>query len=100
MIDDCGVVNLHLSDHCAVFCFLSAAVIGTYRKPCRHMLYRPLRHLNEFKLTNDLLNLPWSMLDTFDDIDDVVYNFNSMLLNVWDRHAPIKSRPMSSSTFG
>ena len=62
------------------------------------MLCRPIRHLNEFKLTNDFLNLPWSVLDVFNDMDNVVYNYNSMLLNVWDRRAPVKSRPVSSTS--
>ena len=62
------------------------------------MLHRPLHYLNEFKLANDLLNLLWSMLDASDYINDIVYNFNSMLFNVVDRHAPVKSRPALSTS--
>ena len=31
---------------------------------------------------NDLSIMPWSVLDAFDDLDDVVHNFCKVLLSV------------------
>jgi hypothetical protein len=36
---------------------------------------------------------PWSVLDAFDEIDDVIDVFTKLYLDVWNTHAPLKKRP-------
>ena len=59
--------------------------------------FRSFRRLNEFKLMNDLIIMPWFVLDAFDDFDDVMHNFGKILLAIWAKHACIKQRLMQAA---
>jgi hypothetical protein len=96
IISECGVVNLHLSDHCAIFGTLARDTASVKHKERRFICCRSFRRLNEFKLGHDLAALPWSTMDMFDTMDDVISHFHSLLLSVWDKHAPVKRRPVST----
>ena len=37
---------------------------------------------------------PWSILDAFDDIDDVTDSITKLYLSVWNAHALLKKRPV------
>ena len=54
--------------------------------------YRPLKKVNADSLIKDLNEVPWTVLDTFDnDPDEMLSTWESLVLDVVDRHAPLKS---------
>ncbi len=92
IVCDCGVVNLHLSDHCAIFCHL-AGDRGVLRRPKQILTFRSFRRLNKAAFVNDLNAAPWSLLQACDNIDDEIDTFNKLYFNILDAHAPIKKKP-------
>ena len=72
-----------------------AAMSTRFQK--RYNSFRSFQGLNEFKLMNDLIIVPWSVLDACDDLNDVEHNFGKMLHAVWDKHAPVKQRLMQDA---
>jgi hypothetical protein len=91
LIAESGTVNMHVSDHNAVFCTLNNT--HDVHRIKRLITYRLLRRVNQGALHVDLKQLPWSILDQFDDIDDITDTFNRLVLSVWDDHAPLKTKP-------
>ena len=91
------LVNLHLSDLCAVTCPHTCSNVDSLPKTHRYNSFRSFQGLNEFKLMNDLIIVPWSVLDACDDLNDVEHNFGKMLHAVWDKHAPVKQRLMQDA---
>ena len=54
--------------------------------------YRPLKKLNVNSLIKDLNEVPWTVLDPFDnDPDEMLSTWEALVLDVVDRHAPLKS---------
>ena len=54
--------------------------------------YRPLKKLNVNSRIKDLNEVPWTVLDTFDnDQDEMLSTWEAVVLDVVDRHAPLKS---------
>ena len=54
--------------------------------------YRPLKKLNADNLIKDLNEVPWTVLDTFDnDPDEMLATWEALVRDVVDRHAPLKS---------
>ena len=48
--------------------------------------------MNADSLIKDLNEVPWTVLDTFDDDpDEMLSTWESLVLDVVDRHAPLKS---------
>ena len=48
--------------------------------------------MNADSLIKDLNEVPWTVLDTFDDDpDEMLSTWESLALDVVDRHAPLKS---------
>ena len=44
----------------------------------------------------DLSCVPWDILEHFDNIDDIVSIWNSLFLEIFDKHAPIKCHRVKS----
>ena len=54
--------------------------------------YRPLKKLNVNSLIKDLNEVPCTVLDTFDnDPDEMLSTWEALVLDVVDRHTPLKS---------
>ena len=54
--------------------------------------YRALKKLNVNSLIKDLNEVPWTVLDTFDnDPDEMLSTLEALVLDVVDRHDPLKS---------
>ena len=52
--------------------------------------YRSFIDFDENAFVNDLHQIPWEIVDTFDDVNDMVQIWNSLFLEVVDNHAPVK----------
>ena len=88
-----GVLQLNLSDHFLVYCVVKS---GIPKSPPKIIDYRSFKTLDQNKFTKDLNQIPWSVLDSFDNIDDAVSARNYLLTEV---HAPIKSRGVKGTPY-
>ena len=44
------------------------------------------------KLTEYVQNIPFSVCDVFDDVDDRLWSFNKLFSDVIDKNAPVKNK--------
>ena len=52
---------------------------------------RSFKNFSKVSFQEDLSILPWSIIDVFDGLDDKIDIFNSLLLDILDVHAPLKT---------
>ncbi len=50
--------------------------------------YRSYKTFDPIKFNDDLDKVPWSILDTLDDVNDALYRLLCLLQNVRDEHIP------------
>ena len=58
----------------------------------RKIVYRSYKNFIESDFVDDLDRVPFSVCTVFDDVDDVMWAYDSLLNDVVNFHAPIKSR--------
>ena len=58
----------------------------------REVTYRTYKTLNADALRNDIDQIPFSVCNIFDDVDDSYWAFNKLLREIVDEHVPIKRR--------
>ena len=63
------------------------------KKPKR-IYYRSYKHFCENDYLDDIASVPFHSADVFDDIDDIAWFHSSLIRNVIDSHAPVKSKVM------
>lgn len=59
--------------------------------PLRHIVYRPIKDINITTFNKDLESIPWQSIPTLESIDQMVATFNQYMLDLFDRHAPLKT---------
>lgn len=74
-----GVLQLNLSDHFLVYCVVKS---GIPKSPPKVIDYRSFKTFDQNKFTKNLNQIPWSVLDSFDNIDDAVSAWNTYLLKL------------------
>ncbi|MCG8112744.1 MAG: reverse transcriptase domain-containing protein [Candidatus Thiodiazotropha taylori] len=84
-----NVERLCLSDHYAIFCNRkSQSNLG--KNTHQTITYRSFKNFEEYLFINDLVSVPWEIIEAFDKIDDIVSVWSTLLFEVLNRHAPIK----------
>ena len=58
----------------------------------RLVTFRDMKHLNQIELTEDAVKLPWQDIWTLKTIDEKVETFNELILQLYNKHAPLKTR--------
>ena len=53
--------------------------------------YQAFHKCNKVAFQHDLENVPWQVLETFDDIDDRWYHWKQLFLSILDEHVPLKT---------
>ena len=86
---DCSVVNIGISDHSLVFLRREKTKIN--RQP-RTITTRSFKNFNQEAFLDDLGNLDWSDMLTSENVDEAADIFNTNVLGVLDRHAPMVER--------
>jgi hypothetical protein len=72
--------------------FITAELDIKRRKPTpRRITYRPIKDINLSDFNNDLDSIDWDQILLLDNVNDMVRQFNSLLLGLFDRHAPEKA---------
>ena len=74
-----GVLQLNLSDHFLVYCVVKSGIPKSSPKVIDH---RSFKTFDQNKFTKNLNQIPWSVLDSFDNIDDAVSAWNTYLLKL------------------
>ncbi|KAJ4439932.1 hypothetical protein ANN_08063 [Periplaneta americana] len=74
-----------------------SAVCAEYSLYCpkykpRITSYRDLKHIEHDELINDALSLPWTEVWNLPNIDDKIEKFNDLVIQLYDKHAPLKTR--------
>ena len=55
------------------------------------IFYRSYKHFNECDFTNDIATAPFHVAYIFDDVDDTAWFHASLIKNIIDSHAPVKT---------
>ena len=57
-----------------------------------HIKYRSMKNFSEQKSREDLKEVPWHVLDIFDDPNDALSTWCSLFMDIVESHAPMRSR--------
>ncbi|CAB4033454.1 RNA-directed DNA polymerase from transposon BS, partial [Paramuricea clavata] len=87
-VQKAGVMESSISDHDLVYVALRLKKART--KPV-FITTRSFKHFNSQAFNNDVALAPWSIVDAFDDVEDKLQAFNSLFIDILDKHAPIKT---------
>ncbi|CAB3256978.1 unnamed protein product [Arctia plantaginis] len=86
----CKSVSVHhnpvLSDHAMVILEFN---IEKFREPPRYISKRSLHKIDQEKFCTDLKHISWNDIMALSDVDDQIQRFNEMLLNLFNKHAPL-----------
>ncbi len=85
------VPHIGLSDHYPA-CYVRKHHATYHTGEHNMMKFRSYKDFNEEAFVEDLYNVPWNLLDTFDDPDDALDSWKVMFMEVVDQHAPVKER--------
>ena len=80
-----GVLEACISDHLPIFLTVSW-ILPKHSAKTIHR--RSFKHFDPTSFNDDVARLPWSILNVFDDVDDKLMVFNSLLNDVLSVHAP------------
>ena len=65
-----GIIHTTLSDNSLVFCAMKG---GVPKLPPRKFEYRSFKNYNKTEFINDLNQVPWSVVDGVENVDDAVF---------------------------
>ena len=82
-----GVVDVQISDHSLVFTILR---LSAPRLQSRKIYARSYKNFNPNIFLEDLQNVPFHVMDVFDDVEDKLFAFESLYLDIINEQAPIK----------
>ncbi len=82
-----GVVDTQISNHSLVFTALRSSAPKSHS---RKILCRSLKNYNQEKFLQDLHMVPFQIIDIFDDVDDTLYAFEQLYIEILNEHAPLK----------
>ncbi|MCU7800226.1 MAG: hypothetical protein KZQ70_08805 [gamma proteobacterium symbiont of Lucinoma myriamae] len=79
-----------ISDHYAIF---GNRKLNSFIRKHSHqtITYRSFKDFDENAFIHDLSLVPWEIIQNFDDINEIVRVWNSLFLEVVNKHAPLKS---------
>ena len=78
-----------ISDHYAVFGNRKQNHV-VHKYSHQTITYRSFKHFDQQEFINDLSQIPWEILDSFDDVSECVQVWNLLFLEVVNKHAPLK----------
>ena len=84
-----GVVDTLLSDHSLVYTVLRSSAPRS-RSRSRKIFSRSLKSFNQQNFVRDMQMVPFHIMNLFEDMDNKLYTFEQLYLDILDEHAPIK----------
>ena len=82
-----GVQEFGASDHSVTFAVRKA---GVCKVDVEIRDVRSFKHYNKEHFQRDIASVPWSVVESFDDINDAVVTWNNLFVDVANQHAPLK----------
>ena len=82
-----GIIHTTLSDHSLVFCVMKE---GVTKLPPRKFEYRSFKNYNKTEFINDLNQVPRSVADGVENVDDAVLLWEQLFSEIANKHAPLK----------
>ena len=82
-----GVQEFAVSDHSVVFAVKKAGVCKAHAEICEMMSFK---RYNKEQFHSEVADIPWSVIESFDDLNDAVSAWNTLFIDVANSHAPIK----------
>ena len=89
-----GVIQTAISDHYMIYAIRNSRPIKAGHKIKN---YRCFKEFNEHSFVNDLFQMPWSDIARYDNVNDALQMWESMFLDVTNRHLPKKCKRVKSS---
>ena len=83
-----GVQEFGASDHSVTFVVKKAGEQSKAHVEIRDI--RSFKHYNKNHFRRDIAIVPWSVIESFDDINDAVVSWNNLFVDVANQHAPLK----------
>ncbi|XP_046681320.1 uncharacterized protein LOC124368089 [Homalodisca vitripennis] len=78
-----------VSRHDLVYCVIKVKV----PKPkVKIIKYRDFKSMDEASFMYDVYSTPWQNLQTLQSVDDMVEAFNTTILGLYDKHAPVVTK--------
>ena len=87
-ISNSSVLDSPISDHLPILLKVDCNVP---KRPPSLVTRRSFKNFSKSCFEKDLENVPWSVINIFDNPDDQVSVFNTLFCEVLDRHAPLKT---------
>ena len=88
-IVESDVLHLAISGHSLVYCIMKS---DARKSEPRTIEYRSFKHYDKNAFINYLSDVPWSIIDGFEDVDDAFHSWTKLFNDVAEKHAPIKTR--------
>ena len=84
------VCKISISDHYAIF---GNRKLSNCVKSNTHqtITYRSFKNFDKNRFISDMQDVPWETIEYFNDINEIVEVWNTMFLEVVNKHAPLKS---------
>ena len=84
-----GCEDCCLSDHQMIY-GIKTEVTNSDGNMLNISQYRAFHKCDKMAFQRDLENVPWQVLETFDDIDDRWYHWKQLFISILDEHVPLK----------
>ena len=88
VVCDSGVLIHSMSAHHAVYCVRKS----TLKLSPRFSTYCDMRNFNSDSFCRDLSQVPWSICEIFNDINDCYYAWYTLFMEIANEHAPIRTK--------
>lgn len=88
-ISKSGIIHVGISDHSLIYAIRKSNYMNI---GSRNIIKRDLRHFNETCFLNDLNQINWNEVSSFDDPDQMWVVWRDNLMNVIDKHAPLRRK--------
>ena len=89
-----GVSMFGGSDHNIIYAVKKA---GQQKAKPRIKTTRTFKTYSKTEFVNDLNRIPWDTIRLFDDVNDAVFAWNKLFLDVVNKHRPLKQTTMKGS---
>ena len=89
-LKDVTCIETGLSDFHSMVCF--ATKMAVKQRKTKTVTYRCYKKFNDDKYMQDLSFVPFHIADIFDDINDEYWVYETLLKDVINEHAPLKTR--------
>ena len=85
----CDILYSCISDHNPVFCVLKG---GVKKLPPKVFQYPSFKNFEKDRFLLNLKNVPWSSIESVEDIDDAINLWERLFKDIADQHAPLKTK--------